>query len=169
VDAEGLGFYGAAVLDGSFDKWQSEGRPVEGGPAKGYSPAVFCREAEARAVCRKEAVLAATGDPDFAIVNALGPQFHLGLEPSRYGRPGRIPRSVNAPAATLVDPQSTTFTTTLDDAAAKFNARGWRGPAYDRLLWRRHIGHAPSVFAAPARVRRSNALRRLDGRMGEKS
>ena len=34
-------------------------------------------------------------------VNALGPQFHKGLEPSRYGRPGRIPGSVNVPAATL--------------------------------------------------------------------
>ncbi|MBV8122186.1 MAG: sulfurtransferase, partial [Alphaproteobacteria bacterium] len=51
------------------------------------------------------------------------PQFHQGLEPSRYGRPGRIPRSVNVPAATLVDPQSKTFTT-LDDAAAKFAAVG---------------------------------------------
>jgi hypothetical protein len=25
------------------------------------------------------------------IVNALGLQFHEGLEPSRYGRPGRVP------------------------------------------------------------------------------
>ena len=57
------------------------------------------------------------------IVNALGPQFHRGLEPSRYGRPGRIPGSVNVPAASLVDPQGKTFTT-LDDAATKFAAAG---------------------------------------------
>ena len=56
------------------------------------------------------------------IVNALGPQFHKGLEPSRYGRPGRIPGSVNVPAATC-GCQDKAFTT-LADAAAKFTAQG---------------------------------------------
>jgi thiosulfate/3-mercaptopyruvate sulfurtransferase len=54
-------------------------------------------------------VLAASKDPETVIVNALGPQFHQGLEPSRYGRPGRIPGSVNVPAASLVDSQSKTW------------------------------------------------------------
>jgi rhodanese-related sulfurtransferase len=67
-------------------------------------------------------VLAATNDPGFVIVNALGPQFHQGLEPSRYGRPGRIPGSINVPAASLVDPQSKTFP--ASGAAAKFAAAG---------------------------------------------
>ena len=52
----------------------------------------------------KADVLANLDKPATVIVNALGPQFHRGLEPSRYGRPGRIPGSVNVPAATLVDP-----------------------------------------------------------------
>ena len=56
-------------------------------------------------------------------VNALGPQFHAGLEPSRYGRPGRVPGSVNVSAATLVDPASKGFTS-LADAAAKFETKG---------------------------------------------
>jgi thiosulfate/3-mercaptopyruvate sulfurtransferase len=56
-------------------------------------------------------------------VNALGPQFHRGLEPSRYGRPGRVPGSVNVSAATLVDPATKGFIT-LADAAAKFAAQG---------------------------------------------
>ena len=118
-----LGFDEAAVLDGGFDKWQLEGRPVESGPAKGYPPTVFVAKPKPGWFVDKQAVLAATGDPDFVIVNALGPQFHQGLEPSRYGRPGRIPRSVNVPAASLVDPQDKTFTT-LDDAGAKFAAAG---------------------------------------------
>jgi len=118
-----LGFDGAAVLDGGFDKWLSEGLPVEHGPAKGYPPAVFAAKPRPGRFVDKQRVLAASGDPDFVIVNALGPQFHQGLEPSRYGRPGRIPGSVNVPAASLVDPQSKTFTT-LDDAAAKFAAAG---------------------------------------------
>jgi thiosulfate/3-mercaptopyruvate sulfurtransferase len=118
-----LGFDRAAVLDGGFDKWQSEGRPVESGPAKGYPPAVFVAKPRPGWFVDKQAVLAATGDPDIAIVNALGPQFHQGLEPSRYGRPGRVPGSVNVPAASLIDPQSKTFTS-LDDAAVKFADAG---------------------------------------------
>ena len=118
-----LGFDGAAVLDGGFDKWLSEGLPVEHGPAKGYPPAVFAAKPRPGRFVDKQRVLSASRDRDFVIVNALGPQFHQGLEPSRYGRPGRIPGSVNVPAASLVDPQSKTFTT-LDDAAAKFAAAG---------------------------------------------
>ena len=66
---------------------------------------------------------AAIGRRDTVTVNALGPQFHRGLEPSRYGRPGRVPGSVNVPAATLVDPATKGFIP-LADAAAKFAAQG---------------------------------------------
>lgn len=118
-----LGFDGAAVLDGGFDKWQAEGLPIERGPAKGYPAATFVAKPRPGRFVDKQVVLAATRDPDTVIVNALGPQFHLGQEPSRYGRPGRVPRSVNVPAASLVDPQSKAFTS-LADAATKFAASG---------------------------------------------
>jgi thiosulfate/3-mercaptopyruvate sulfurtransferase len=118
-----LGVDGATVLDGGFDKWQAEGRPVEQGPAKGYPPARFVAKSRPGRFVDKKAVLAATTDPRTTIVNALGPQFHIGLEPSRYGRPGRIPGSVNVPAASLTDRQSKAFTS-LADALAKFNAAG---------------------------------------------
>jgi thiosulfate/3-mercaptopyruvate sulfurtransferase len=118
-----LGFDGAAVLDGGFDKWQEEGRPVERGSAKGYPPAVFTARPRPGRFVDKGRVLAASRDPGVAIVNALGPQFHRGLEPSRYGRPGRIPGSVNVPAASLVNPRDKSFIP-LDDAAAKFAEAG---------------------------------------------
>lgn len=118
-----LGFDGAAVLDGGFDKWRAEGRPVESGTAKGYPPVRFVAKPQPGRFVDKQAVLAATTDPKAVIVNALGPQFHKGLEPSRYGRPGRVPGSVNVPAATLVDPQTKAFTS-LADAGAKFAAAG---------------------------------------------
>ncbi|TWT11735.1 sulfurtransferase [Reyranella sp. CPCC 100927] len=118
-----LGFDGAAVLDGGFDKWRAEGRPVETGAAKGYPPARFVAKPRPGRFVDKQAVLAATTNPKAVIVNALGPQFHKGLEPSRYGRAGRVPGSVNVPAATLVDPQTKAFTA-LDDAEAKFAAAG---------------------------------------------
>jgi thiosulfate/3-mercaptopyruvate sulfurtransferase len=118
-----LGFDGARVLDGGFDKWRAEGRPTESGPARGYPPATFTAAPRPGLFVDAQAVLAASGRPDTAIVNALGPQFHKGREPSRYGRPGRVPGSVNVPAATLVNAQAKDFTT-LADAEAKFAAQG---------------------------------------------
>jgi len=118
-----LGFDRAAVLDGGFDKWKAEGRPTEKGPARGYPPATFKASPRPGFFVDKHAVLAATGDRSTVIVNALGPQFHKGLEPSRYGRPGRVPGSVNVPAASLVDAAQKDFTT-LSDARAKFAAQG---------------------------------------------
>jgi thiosulfate/3-mercaptopyruvate sulfurtransferase len=118
-----LGFDGAAVLDGGFDKWKAEGRPTESGPARGYPPATFKAAPRPGLFVDKRAVLAATKEPGTVIVNALGPQFHKGLEPSRYGRPGRVPGSVNVPAATLVNAAAKDFTA-LSDAEAKFRALG---------------------------------------------
>ncbi len=118
-----LGFDGAAVLDGGFDKWKAEGLPIESGRAKGYAQTKFNAMPRPGFFVDKNAVAAALEDPSTVIVNALGPQFHKGLEPSRYGRPGRIPGSVNVAAATLVDGK-TKGLTTLGDAAAKFEAQG---------------------------------------------
>ena len=118
-----LGFDGAAVLDGGFDKWKAEGRPTESGPPRGYPATSFKAAPRPGFFVDKRAVLAATKEPSTVIVNALGPQFHKGLEPSRYGRPGRVPGSVNVPAASLVSGASKDFTS-LSDAAAKFEAEG---------------------------------------------
>jgi thiosulfate/3-mercaptopyruvate sulfurtransferase len=118
-----LGFENASVLDGGFDKWKAEGRPTESGPAKGYPQATFVATPQPGLFADKHQVLAASGSREAVVVNALGPQFHRGLEPSRYGRPGRIPGSVNVPAATLVDPSTKAFIP-LPDAAAKFAAQG---------------------------------------------
>lgn len=118
-----LGFDDAAVLDGGLDKWKAEGRPLETGAPRSYPSAHFKTVPRAGLFVDAAAVKAAIGRGDTVTVNALGPQFHRGLEPSRYGRPGRVPGSVNVPAATLIDPASKGFTT-LADAAAKFAAQG---------------------------------------------
>jgi thiosulfate/3-mercaptopyruvate sulfurtransferase len=118
-----LGFGGAAVLDGGFDRWQAEGRAVEAGEPKGYPPATFTPRPRPGRFVDKRAVHAAIGDPRTVTVNALGPQFHKGLEPSRYGRPGRVPGSVNVPAASLVDPATKRFVSPAD-AMARFHAAG---------------------------------------------
>lgn len=112
----------AQVLDGGFDKWKDEGRPVETGAPKGYPATTLKAAPRAGFFVDKTTVKARIGDPSTVIVNALGPQFHQGLEPSRYGRPGRVPGSVNVPAATLAKADKTL--TTLADAEAKFAAQG---------------------------------------------
>jgi thiosulfate/3-mercaptopyruvate sulfurtransferase len=118
-----LGFEDLSVLDGGLDKWKAEGRAIETGPAKGYPPATFGAKPQRGYFVDKHEVLAAKADPNTVVVNALGPQFHRGLEPSRYGRPGRIPGSVNVSAATLFDPETKTFAP-LAEAEAKFAAQG---------------------------------------------
>jgi thiosulfate/3-mercaptopyruvate sulfurtransferase len=112
----------AQVLDGGLDKWKAEGRSIETGAPKGYPAAIFKAAPRAGFFVDKDTVKARIGDPSTVIVNALGPQFHQGLEPSRYGRPGRVPGSVNVSAATLTNADKTL--TTLADAEAKFASQG---------------------------------------------
>jgi len=113
-----LGFENAAVLDGGFDKWKAEERAIETGAAKGYKPAAFKAKPKPGFFVGKDEVLAAVRDRTAVVVNALGPQFHKGLEPSRYGRPGRIPGSCNVSAATLLDPSTRVFVPLVDAEAA---------------------------------------------------
>jgi thiosulfate/3-mercaptopyruvate sulfurtransferase len=117
-----LGFDNAAVLDGGLDQWRAEARPLETGEPKGYPPATFTAKPRPGFFADSRAMKAALGRPDHVIVNALGPQFYKGLEPSRYGRPGRIPGSVNVPAATLMRPTKQLIAPT--EAEAKFAAQG---------------------------------------------
>jgi thiosulfate/3-mercaptopyruvate sulfurtransferase len=117
-----LGFE-AAVLDGGFDAWQAEARPTESGPPRGYPAASFTARPRPGLFVDKYVVQAAIGQPGQITVNALNADLHAGRGPSRYGRPGRVPGSVNVSAATLVDPEAKTFTS-LADARAKFEAQG---------------------------------------------
>jgi len=113
----------AAVLDGGFDKWSAENRPTESGPPRGYPPATFRATPRPGLFTDRHGVLAGMADPGTVIVNALGDELFRGSAPSRYGRPGRVPGSVQVSAATLVDPATKTFTT-LEDARARFEAQG---------------------------------------------
>jgi thiosulfate/3-mercaptopyruvate sulfurtransferase len=117
-----FGFDNAAVLDGGWDKWLAEQRPVSD-EACHYPPATFTARPRPDLVVDKQAVLAALGDTDYKIVNALGASFHQGLEASRYGRPGRIPGSLNVPAASLLN-HETRALVPLEQAQARFDEVG---------------------------------------------
>ena len=117
-----FGFDGAAVLDGGFEKWKAEGRPVSTTPGA-YPAARFDARPRPGFFVDRHHVLARIGDDGSATVNALGPEFHLGAGPSRYGRPGRVPGSVNVPAASLLDPDTRAFVP-LDQARRAFEDAG---------------------------------------------
>jgi thiosulfate/3-mercaptopyruvate sulfurtransferase len=120
---QSLGYDNVAVLDGGFDTWKAEGRAIETGPAKTYPPATFTAKPRAGYFVDKHETRRASTDRNTVVVNALNPQLHKGLEPSRYGRPGHIPGSVNVSAATLYDPATKAFVP-LAEAEAKFASQG---------------------------------------------
>ncbi|HYZ39589.1 MAG TPA: sulfurtransferase [Stellaceae bacterium] len=104
-----FGFDDAAVLNGGWQKWSREGRPVETGPAKLRPPGHFVVRQRRPLMVGKEEVLQAIGDGTTCTINALLPEQHAGTGGNTYGRPGRIKGSVNVPAAHLIDPQTTEF------------------------------------------------------------
>ncbi|MGH6904400.1 MAG: sulfurtransferase [Geminicoccaceae bacterium] len=117
-----MGFERAAVLDGGFEKWVAEDRPVSGEPCA-YPPATFTPRPRPGLFVDKDAVLKAIDDPGVCLINTLSEPDFRGAEPSRYGRPGHIPRSVNLPWPGLTDPETKAFIP-LDRAAKRIEALG---------------------------------------------
>ena len=118
-----LGFENLSVLDGGLDKWKARRPRHRNRTRQGIQAGDVHGETKTGFFVDKHETLAATSERNTVVVNALGPQFHKGLEPSRYGRPGRVPGSCNVSAATLLDPQTKAFVP-LADAEAKFKAQG---------------------------------------------
>jgi len=104
-----FGFDDAAVLNGSWQKWSREGRPVETGPARSRPPGHFVVRELRPLMVGKEEVLQAAGKEEACTINALLPEQHAGTGGNSYGRPGRIKGSVNLPAAHLLDPKTNEF------------------------------------------------------------
>lgn len=111
-----LGFDNAAILDGGYDKWAADGRAVSTEPCR-YPPATLSIRPRPNLFVGRDDVLGAIGDPGTCTINALSPDLHSGAN-ARYGRPGRIPGSVNVPAAAQMGPE----TLELTDAGAAARA-----------------------------------------------
>jgi thiosulfate/3-mercaptopyruvate sulfurtransferase len=96
------GFDNAVVLNGGFQGWSAEGRPVSTAPCT-YPPAIFTPHRRADVVLDKDDVLALLDDPEVAVVNALSAEQYQGTGGMVFGRPGRIANSTNAPYPDLAD------------------------------------------------------------------
>jgi thiosulfate/3-mercaptopyruvate sulfurtransferase len=116
-----IGFDNAAILDGGFDKWAAEGRPIETAETH-YPAAVLKASPRTGLFIGRDEVKAAIGDLGACTINALAPDLHRGDNP-RYGRPGRIPGSVNVPVSDVVDPETLTLKSP-EAVAASFAAVG---------------------------------------------
>jgi thiosulfate/3-mercaptopyruvate sulfurtransferase len=117
-----MGFDRAAVLDGGFEKWVAEDRPVSSEPCA-YPPTTFTPRPRHEVVVDKSAVRNAIADPRVCLVNTLSEPDFRGEEPSRYGRPGHIPGSVNLPWPGLTEPEKNVLIP-LDEAAKRIEALG---------------------------------------------
>jgi thiosulfate/3-mercaptopyruvate sulfurtransferase len=120
----------AAVLDGGFEKWLADGHAVSVEPCS-YSRATFTPRPQAALILDKDAVLQAIDDPAICLVNTLTVADFRGDEPSRYGRPGHIPQSVNLSWPDLTDPETGTFIP-LEQARNQLAAIGADGT--DRVI-----------------------------------
>ena len=109
-----IGFDNAAILDGGWEKWQAESRAVSTEEAD-YPPATLTVTPRPALFAEKAEVAAAMEDGTVCTINALSPELHRG-EDNRYGRAGRIPGSVNLPAASLTPGPDKTF---LDPASVR--------------------------------------------------
>jgi thiosulfate/3-mercaptopyruvate sulfurtransferase len=117
-----FGFDNAAVLNGGFKKWTVEGRALatDAGPRPART---FTPRPRPALMADKAGVLAALGESNACVLNALSEEQHRGTGGSTYGRPGRIAGSVNVVARELVDPQTHAYLP-ADVLRAKFQAVG---------------------------------------------
>jgi len=118
-----FGHDNAAVLNGGWQKWQREARPVETGPANPRPGGNFTVREVRNLMVGKDEVLSAIGDGAVCTINALQPAQHAGSGGNAYGRPGRIAGSVNLPASHLLDPETNTFLPP-DELRRRFEAVG---------------------------------------------
>ncbi len=124
-----IGFDDAAVLDGGWKAWTTDGREVVTSAGPAYEPVELAAAPRDGLVVGRAEVEAAIGDDGICLVNALSPQIHDGTDDS-YGRPGHIPGSRNVFAVELVDPETHRYRP-LDELRAVFDGAGVGG---DRIV-----------------------------------
>jgi thiosulfate/3-mercaptopyruvate sulfurtransferase len=103
-----FGFDHAAVMDGGWERWTAEGRPVSAEPCR-YPPARFVARPRPHLIATKDEVRAAMDDAGTRTLNALSAKQHTGEGGVHYGRPGRIPGSGCVPSVALLERGSTLY------------------------------------------------------------
>jgi len=98
------------VLDGGWQRWRAEDRPIESGsPTLLGSARSFPLEPRPNMTIERGEVARAVNDADTILVHSLTSDQFAGTGGQVYRRPGRIPGSINIPASTLLQADSSRF------------------------------------------------------------
>lgn len=108
-----FGFDRVAVLNGGWDKWHRESRPVSSRPCA-YPSGAFTATPRAGLIANSQEVERAIGESGVCTLCALSPEVYHGTSEKHSGRPGHIPGSLNDYYRNLVDPDTGTFLDSAD-------------------------------------------------------
>lgn len=98
------------VLDGGWQRWRAEERPVESGfPAPFPTSERAPLRPQPDMKIERDDVMRALDDPNTLLVHSLSAEQFAGTGGQVYRRAGRIPGSINIPASTLLDPATACF------------------------------------------------------------
>jgi thiosulfate/3-mercaptopyruvate sulfurtransferase len=101
LDYLGLGAQ-TSLLDGGFEAWRAEGRPVTA-EAPQITRGAIAPHARPELIVDAAWVSANLNNPKVAIVDARAVEFYTGASAGRMPRAGHIPGAVNIPFSTLGD------------------------------------------------------------------
>jgi thiosulfate/3-mercaptopyruvate sulfurtransferase len=110
------------ILDGGWHRWVAERRPTTTEVTE-FPRGNFVASRVPELVADRNSVETALNDPTVLLVNALSPDQFRGIGGSHYGRPGRIPGSVNLPTMNLIEPVTRRYRT-LDELEKMFSEQG---------------------------------------------
>ena len=102
-----VGVDNVSILDGGFNEWVRLGFPTSD-KILTFPKSNFNFKPRDDIFIGKEPVIKALEDKNTKILNSLTEDIHKGQNP-RYGRPGRIPNSLNIPFHKLLDPEKGKF------------------------------------------------------------
>jgi thiosulfate/3-mercaptopyruvate sulfurtransferase len=101
LDYLGLGGQ-TSLLDGGFEAWRGEGRPVTSEVSR-ISRGTITQHPRSELIVDAAWVSANLNRPKIAIVDARAPEFYSGASAGRMPRAGHIPGAVNVPFSSLAD------------------------------------------------------------------
>ena len=107
-----LGFKNLSILNGSFNEWKKNNFPTES-KINVFEKSEFKIEINDKIFVDKNRVLGSMNTNECVILNSLTEDLHNGENP-RYGRPGRIPGSLNIPFHELTDLEKGCFKTSSE-------------------------------------------------------
>ena len=96
-----LGYKNVSILNGGLREWKRNDYDLESGE-NFYSETTFLNSESQSFFVGREQTLDAMNNNSCLLINALTSDIHNG-ESTRYGRPGRIPGSINIPFSDLMD------------------------------------------------------------------